>query len=105
MATGSKVVQGSKGTDWETVVPRFGHCDMLEEDLVKAVAICKIACGQDHKYYKDFAMAIKTEMDKELGPSWHVIVGTQFGSFVSYETRRIALFWLEEKGFLLYKHG
>ena len=48
---------------------------MTEEDLAKAVSVCKNACGQDHKYYKDFAMAIKADLDKELGASWHVIVG------------------------------
>ena len=74
MATGSKVGQ-QKGKDWEVVVPRYGYCDMEEENLEKVVAACKSACGAELKYYKDYAMQIKAELDKEIGPSWHVVVG------------------------------
>ena len=117
MATGSKVGQ-QKGKDWDVVVPRIGHVDMEEENLAKVIAACKTACGAEHKYYKDYAVQIKAELDKEIGPSWHIVVGklhfifitfcilgTHFGSFVGFEHKHIALFWLEEKGFLCYKHG
>ena len=95
---------------------------MEESVLEKVVATCKLACGAEHKYYKDYAMQIKGDLDKELTGSWHIVVGklqkfylltafffillgTNFGSYVSYESKCIALFWLEEKGFLCYKHG
>jgi len=74
MATGSKVGQ-QKGKDWEVVVPRYGYCDMEESALEKVVAACKLACGAEHKYYKDYAMQIKGDLDKELGGSWHIVVG------------------------------
>jgi len=54
--------------------------------------------------------------------SWHIIVGkkfkytmkassnlkyigTNFGSFVTYEHKCMILFWLEHIGFLIFKHG
>ena len=62
------------------------------------------------KYYKDMAQYIKKELEEKLADSkfndsWHVIVGTNFGSFVTYEHKSIILFWLEHIGFLLFKHG
>ena len=87
------------------------------------------------KYHKDMALYIKHEMEKKQQGSWHIIVGkklfdnldemllrlifltlfwnmisdpnigTNFGSFVTYEHKGIILFWLEHIGFLLFKHG
>ena len=59
------------------------------------------------KYFKDMAGYIKKCIEEEeKGTSgWHVIVGTNFGSFVTYENKSIILFWLEHIGFLLFKHG
>ena len=74
MATGSKVGQ-QKGKDWGEVVPRYGYCDMDEAVLEQVVAACKLACGAEHKYYKDYAQQIKGDIDKDLGGSWHIIVG------------------------------
>ena len=74
MAAGSKVGQ-QKGKDWDIVVPRYGYCDMEESVLEKVVAACKLACGAEHKYYKDYAQQIKGDLDKELTGSWHIIVG------------------------------
>ena len=34
-----------------------------------------------------------------------ILLGTNFGSYCTYETKHIALFWLEHIGFLLFKHG
>ena len=51
------------------------------------------------------ALYIKKAMEEKFEDSWHVIVGTNFGSFVSYEHKYMNLFWLEHIGFLLFKHG
>lgn len=61
----------------------------------------------DHelKYFKDMAAYIKGQLDTKLGGAWHIVVGTHFGSFVSYEHRCITLFWLEQIGFLIYRHA
>mmetsp|Transcript_18844 Transcript_18844/g.16680 ORF Transcript_18844/g.16680 Transcript_18844/m.16680 type:complete len:84 (+) Transcript_18844:83-334(+) len=58
------------------------------------------------KYYKDMAKFIKEKVDEksETG-SWHVIVGTQFGSFFSYESKHVFQFRLEHVCILLFKHG
>ena len=48
---------------------------------------------------------IKKSVEEHFENSWHVVVGTNFGSFVSYEHKSIILFWLEHIGFLIFKHG
>ena len=57
------------------------------------------------KYFKDMAFFVKKALEEKFEDSWHVIVGTNFGSFVSYEHKTMILFWLEHIGFMLYKHG
>ena len=57
------------------------------------------------KYFKDKACFVKKALEEKFEDSWHVIVGTNFGSFVSYEHKSMILFWLENIGFMLYKHG
>ena len=58
------------------------------------------------KYFKDMAKFVKDQMELKIENScWHVVVGTNFGSFVSYEHKSINLFWLEHIGFLLWRHG
>ena len=44
------------------------------------------------KYFKDMALYIKKAIEEKEGGSWHVIVGTSFGSFVSYEHKTMNLF-------------
>ena len=36
---------------------------------------------------KDIAAYIKKEFDKKYNPTWHCIVGRNFGSYVTHETR------------------
>ena len=100
-----------KEKDFDAIEPRISFCDMIEERKTQCVDICREAYKQMHdgelKYYKDMALYIKTEVEKkkENSGSWHVVVGTNFGSFVTYEHKSMILFWLEHIGFLLFKHG
>ena len=58
------------------------------------------------KYFKDMAEFIKKSLEERVENScWHVIVGTHFGSYVSYEHKSMNLFSLEHINFLLYRHG
>ena len=104
---------------------------MLEETQEVVLAVAREACKKHHdgelKYYKTMAIFVKEQLDAKLGNSWHICVGkfrndccrtfqilnfsrllclgTNFGSFCTYETKTIYLFWLEHIGFLVWKHG
>ena len=54
---------------------------------------------------KDIATYIKKEFDKKYNPTWHAIVGRNFGSYVTHETRHFIYFYLGQVAILLFKSG
>ena len=110
MATTTIKVTQQKDKDFDQIVPRSGYCDISEEEKKnEIIEICRESYKMKHdgelKYYKDMAENVKIKLDQTYKGSWHVIVGTNFGSFVSYEVKHCYLFWLEHIGFLVWKHG
>ncbi|CAE7202529.1 KLHL4 [Symbiodinium natans] len=43
---------------------------------------------------KDIAAFIKKEFDKKYNPTWHAVVGRNFGSYVTHETKHFIYFYL-----------
>lgn len=56
-------------------------------------------------YFQDIAAYIKKDFDKRYNPTWHCIVGRNFGSFVTHETRHFIYFYLGQVAILLFKSG
>ncbi|KAJ1883538.1 hypothetical protein H4R99_000505 [Coemansia sp. RSA 1722] len=54
---------------------------------------------------KDIAAAIKRDCDKKFGPTWHVVVGRNFGSYVTHETGHFIYFYCNHTAVLLFKSG
>lgn len=48
---------------------------------------------------------IKKEFDKKYGPTFHCIVGRNFGSYVTHESRHFIYFYLGQVAILLFKSG
>ncbi|RYG51950.1 hypothetical protein EON67_02305 [archaeon] len=48
---------------------------------------------------------IKKEFDKKYGPTWHCIVGRNFGSYVTHESKHFIYFYLGQIAVLLFKSG
>ena len=48
---------------------------------------CATNALEKYNIEKDIAAHIKKEMDKKYNPTWHCIVGRNFGSYVTHETR------------------
>ena len=55
--------------------------------------------------YQDIAAYIKKEFDKKYNPTWHCIVGRNFGSYVTHETKHFIYFYLGQVAILLFKSG
>lgn len=51
------------------------------------------------------AEKIKTEFDTRWSPHWHVIIGRNFGSFVTHETKNFVFFYLGDKAVMMFKVG
>eukprot|EP00831_Metopus_contortus_P009243 TRINITY_DN13563_c0_g3_i2.p1 TRINITY_DN13563_c0_g3~~TRINITY_DN13563_c0_g3_i2.p1 ORF type:complete len:106 (-),score=31.13 TRINITY_DN13563_c0_g3_i2:191-508(-) len=59
---------------------------------------------EENRYHKDLARFVKEKLDKELGGTWHVIVGTHFGAQITNESHKMIFFRLEHLCFLIFKH-
>jgi dynein light chain LC8-type len=66
-------------------------------DLLVANVLCR--------FFQDVAAYIKREFDKKYNPTWHVIVGRNFGSYVTHETKHFIYFYLGQVAILLFKSG
>ncbi|KAK7799914.1 hypothetical protein U0070_012005 [Myodes glareolus] len=52
------------------------------------------AALEKYNIEKDIAAHIKKEFDKKYNPTWHCIVGRNFGSYVAHETKHFIYFYL-----------
>lgn len=82
---------------------------MKASDLAEEIQTKILELAQDaHKNYpveKDVATFLKKELDQLYGPTWHVIVGKSFGSYVTHEQGYFIYFYIGELAFLLFKSG
>lgn len=51
------------------------------------------------------AEKIKNEFDERWSPHWHVILGRNFGSFVTHETKKFLFFYIGDRAVMLFKAG
>lgn len=58
-----------------------------------------------HRSEKELAMILKREFDREFFPTWHCVVGKNFGSFVSYEEKHMLYFQVGQFSVLLWRAG
>ena len=61
------------------------NVDMSEEMQQEAVDVASVAL-EKYNIEKDIAAQIKKEFDRRHGPTWHVVVGKNFGSYVTHGT-------------------
>lgn len=61
------------------------NVDMSEEMQQQSVDIASAAL-EKYNIEKDIAAQIKKEFDRRHGPTWHVVVGKNFGSYVTHGT-------------------
>jgi len=80
------------------------NADMSESMQQDAVDVASVALSK-YNIEKDVAAYIKKEFDKKYNPTWHVIVGRNFGSYVTHETKHFIYFYLGQVAILLFKSG
>ena len=80
------------------------NADMSEEMQQDAVE-CATQALEKYNIEKDIAAHIKKEFDKKYNPTWHCIVGRNFGSYVTHETKHFIYFYLGQVAVLLFKSG
>lgn len=50
------------------------------------------------------AEKIKKELDARWGPHWHVVIGRNFGSFITHEKKKYLFFYLGDKAVMIFKN-
>uniref|UniRef100_A0A7R9VA51 Dynein light chain n=1 Tax=Chlamydomonas euryale TaxID=1486919 RepID=A0A7R9VA51_9CHLO len=80
------------------------NADMTEEMQSDAID-CATQALEKYNIEKDIAAFIKKEFDKKYNPTWHCIVGRNFGSYVTHETKHFIYFYLGQVAVLLFKSG
>ncbi|CAG8594488.1 7065_t:CDS:2 [Ambispora gerdemannii] len=84
--------------------PIVKNVDMNEEMQQEAIE-CAQAALEKYNIEKDIAAYIKREFDKKHGVTWHCIVGRNFGSYVTHETKHFIYFYIGQIAILLFKSG
>merc|ERR1712156_753256 len=77
----------------------------MSENMQSDVVECATQALEKYNIEKDIAAYIKKEFDKKYNPTWHCIVGRNFGSYVTHETRHFIYFYLGQVAILLFKSG
>jgi len=77
----------------------------MEEDMQQASVDIAIEAMDKYSVEKDIASHIKKEFDKKYQPVWHVVVGKNFGSFVTHETKHFFYGYVGPIAVLIFKSG
>uniref|UniRef100_A0A4W6C6A2 Dynein light chain n=1 Tax=Lates calcarifer TaxID=8187 RepID=A0A4W6C6A2_LATCA len=77
----------------------------MSEDMQQDAVECATQALEKYNIEKDIAAYIKKEFDKKYNPTWHCIVGRNFGSYVTHETKHFIYFYLGQVAILLFKSG
>jgi len=80
------------------------NADMSEEMQSEVIELANQAM-EKFTVEKDIAAFIKKECDKKYNPTWHAIVGRNFGSYVTHETKHFIYFYMGQVAILLFKSG
>ncbi|KAI0549586.1 dynein light chain type 1-domain-containing protein [Xylaria curta] len=83
-------------------IAQIKSADMTEDMQQEAIDVAQEAMGK-FTIEKDIAQHIKKTFDERKGPTWHCIVGRNFGSFVTHETKHFIYFYLGHCAILLFK--
>ncbi|OXC69640.1 hypothetical protein AYX13_01809 [Cryptococcus neoformans] len=90
------------GPDGQPLKAVIKNVDMSEEMQQKAVEIVFESFDR-YDQEKDMAMYVKKQFDRLYGTTWHCVVGKNFGSFVTHESKNFIYFYLGRVAILLWK--
>ena len=110
---GSSLRKNNKETDVNDIVelrtPLVSYINMDKLSTEICIKLSERAVQEYYKeelkHYRDMAEQIKKELDEQLKGSWNVIVGNDFGSYVSFEKNCAIQFCINTFYFLIWRHA
>nr|XP_039317394.1 dynein light chain 2, cytoplasmic-like [Saimiri boliviensis boliviensis] len=88
-------------SDQKTVIKNADMSEDIQQDAVD----CTTQARSKYNLEKAIATYISKEFDKIYNPTWHCIVGRNFGSYVTHETERFIYFYLGQVAILFFESG
>lgn len=88
-------------SDKKAVIKNADMSSQMQDEAIKTA----VTALEKFNIEKDIAAYIKKEFDKKYSPTWHCIVGRNFGSYVTHETKHFIYFYLGQVAILLFKSG
>ncbi|KAH8943479.1 hypothetical protein BDL97_13G053500 [Sphagnum fallax] len=85
-----KIVEKSGILERKAIIKNADMTEDMQQDAIE----CATAALDKYNVEKDIAAYIKKEFDKKYNPTWHCIVGRNFGSYVTHETKHFVYFYL-----------
>ena len=84
--------------------------EMDAEETEQAIGLIKEIIQKNRKgelrSETEMCKALKALLDAQMGPlTWHVIIGEQFGSYVSHESSKIIYLSFQRQQVLCWAHG
>ena len=82
--------------DRKAVVKNADMSEEMQQDAIDCAnqALEKFNIEKVILIFQDIAAFIKKEFDKKYNPTWHCIVGRNFGSYVTHETKNFIYFYM-----------
>merc|ERR1719146_371211 len=102
---GTEVKEGEDKVLWGAKI--LWPPDMPDDILERVVQMAHSALEEypeESGQLKD-GMKMKSDLDNEYGPYWHVTVGKNFGSYAVHEKQRFTYFYISHIAFMVYKGG
>ncbi|KAG8813113.1 Dynein light chain [Serendipita sp. 399] len=87
----------------------------MSEEMQRTSVEIALSALEKYTIEKDIAAEVKKEFDKRFGLTWHVVVGKNFGSYVTHdlvaeimfsprtETKHFIYFYISNIAFLIWK--
>lgn len=77
--------------------------DDLKDQILSIVKELMVPLTDSKSLERDVAREIKVRLDKECEPTWHVVIGKNFGSFITHEQGHFLYCYLGPWAILLFK--
>ncbi|CCW70526.1 unnamed protein product [Phytomonas sp. Hart1] len=88
-------------SDTKALIKSVDMTENMQADVIEV----SLQAQEQFNVEKDIAAFIKKEIDKKYQPTWHCVVGRNFGSYVTHEANCFIYFYIKQTAILLFKAG
>ena len=75
----------------------------ISDELKQKIFEISLLAVERNQLEREMAQEIKLALDSSVGPTWHVVVGKSFGSYVTHEKDYFMYFYIGQLALLVFK--